>query len=90
MYSSLKPCLWSRSRRCLFSSATLLAAAWTSDDASIPWSSHVRRRCSSSWTYSRLRARDLLWLSRMRARLAFCYAGGPEEERRGPCWSKEN
>lgn len=39
----------------------------------MPWSSHTRRRFSRSCRYSLLRARDLLWLSRMRARLAFCY-----------------
>ena len=49
----------------------------------MPWSSQVRRRCSSSWTYSLLRARDLLWLSRMRARLAFCYARRKKKNRVG-------
>lgn len=72
MYSSVTPCLWSSSRSRAFSSATRRAATWTSAEASIPWCSQMRRRCSSSWRYSLLRARERLWLSRMRARFAFC------------------
>lgn len=56
-----------------FSSITLRAAPWISELASTPVSSHCRSRPSSSWRYSFLRARDRLWLSRMRARLALSY-----------------
>jgi hypothetical protein len=62
-----------RLRSFLFSSAALLAAVWISDEASIPWSSSCRNRVSSSWRYSFRRARERLWLSRIRARFAFSY-----------------
>lgn len=78
--SGFRPCWASSWRRCQFSSAilrfssiTLRAAPWISELASTPVSSHCRSRPSSSWRYSFLRARDRLWLSRMRARLALSY-----------------
>jgi hypothetical protein len=73
MLSSPMPCFRSRVRSFLFSSATFRAANWISVDASIPCSSQTRRRCSSSWRYSFRLARERLWLSRIRARLAFSY-----------------
>lgn len=63
-----------RIRSFRFSSETRRAATCISADASIPWSSHCRTLFSSSWRYSFLLARLRLWLSRMRARLAFSWA----------------
>ena len=71
--SGLTPCWASSRRKRRFSSITLRAAPWISELASTPVSSHCRSRPSSSWRYSFLRARDRLWLSRMRARLALSY-----------------
>ena len=50
----------------------------------MPCSSHTLSRCSSSWRYSLLRARDRLWLSRIRARFAFCCHVGKRQSNRQP------
>ena len=73
MLPSLTPFRFSRPRSFLFSSATFRAACCISAEASTPCNSHWRNFCSSSWRYSFRRARDLLWLSRIRAKLAFSY-----------------
>lgn len=85
--ASVTPFCLSKILNRLFSSSTRLAAAWSSADASTPTASQVRYLVSSSCKYSLLRARERRWLSRMRARFAFCFlqavSGG------GPCRKAE-
>ncbi len=56
-------------RRRLFSSATSLAEAWISSDASTPMLSYFRSLLSNSCKYSFLRALDFRWLFLIRLRL---------------------